>query len=57
MGSATRGAHEVRDDGAGARHHAAHGDELVDVARVQVADDLGLQQVEHLHLRGYGNSV
>ena len=42
-----RDAH-VRDDGGAPGEHAPHGDELVDVARVQVTNGLHLGQVEGL---------
>ena len=42
---------EVRNDGAGARDHAADADELVDVAGVQIPDDLRFWQVERLCLQ------
>ena len=41
---------ELWDDVAGARDHTGDRDELVDVAGVEVTDDLGLAQVEGLCL-------
>ena len=46
--AAEAGDAQVGDHGARARQHAAHRDELVDVRRVEVADDLDLGEVERL---------
>jgi hypothetical protein len=57
LSGAGASAREIWDDGAGARDHAADGDEAVDVCWVQVPDYLALLQVERLHLHGHTQHI
>lgn len=47
---------ELWDAGAGARDHALHADERVNVLGVEVPDGLALLQVEHAHLSAHAHA-